>query len=145
MPFTSEWVPPEIFLTHKGVIVYHAYKDNDLSNGKATYWYTMSEREEQEHEFDVRELPTWRPLLEKIRKKVNRPKIMTEENFPILGTVAANYGGNIMNTKSDPKFKKFWAEHAKWQKYQKVMNKTEAIVIEKAIIQAIGRKILKQA
>jgi hypothetical protein len=143
MPYTSEWVPPEIFLTHKDVTVYHSYKDNDLSNGRARYWYTMSQQEEQDHEFDVRELATWNPLLKKLLKKIKRPKLLTVEEFPVLGTLRD--GDNIMDTKDNPKFKAYWKEHEKWQKYQEIMASAELVIIKKAIRQAIDQKILKQA
>lgn len=58
MPYNHEWVPPEIFLSRKGVDVYHAYKDDDVSNGALTYWYTLYPDEDGK-DFDVRELPTW--------------------------------------------------------------------------------------
>jgi len=30
MPTKSKWVPPELFLEHKGIEIFHAYKDNDV-------------------------------------------------------------------------------------------------------------------
>jgi hypothetical protein len=143
MPFTSEWVPPEIFLTHKGVTVYHAYKDNDLCNGRSNYWFTMSEKDEVDHQFDVRELPTWKPLLKKVEETVKRPKLMSAENFPVLSTLSI--GANITNTKSDPRFKEYWKEDARWQKYREIMACAELANTKKAIRQAIEQKILKQA
>lgn len=82
MPFTSEWIPPEIFLTHKDVIVYHAYKDNEFSNGRSNYWFTMSQKDEVDNEFDVRELPTWKPLLKKVEEKIKRPKFLSGKTSP---------------------------------------------------------------
>ena len=38
--------------------VYHVYKNGNISN-RLTYWYTFDEAEDEDNEFDIRELPTW--------------------------------------------------------------------------------------
>jgi len=55
------WEPPEIFVEHKGVIIFHVYKDDEMQNGQREYWYTTSESggEGSGFEFDVRELPEY--------------------------------------------------------------------------------------
>jgi hypothetical protein len=55
MPYTTEWTPPELFMTHNGVNVFHAYKDDDMDAGRLTYWYTLDASEDG-HAFDVRDL-----------------------------------------------------------------------------------------
>jgi hypothetical protein len=62
MPWRTEWVAPEVFLEHEGVVVYHSYKDNDMGS-RMTYWYTTNPEHCEEiggevdpYEFDVRDL-----------------------------------------------------------------------------------------
>ncbi len=52
------WQDPEVALIHRGVPIYHTYKDNNIF-GKAVYWYSFSTRPGQ-GEFDVRTLPPGR-------------------------------------------------------------------------------------
>jgi hypothetical protein len=69
MPYSSEWVDPEVFLEHKGVRVYCTYKDNDLMQGPFSYLFSLNnlcDRESCNCEggactstFDVRNLSTW--------------------------------------------------------------------------------------
>ena len=71
MPWTTEWVDPETFLTHKGVTVYHTYDGDDFAQGRRTFWFTLhpncGEEEcncagatsECRNVFDVRELLAW--------------------------------------------------------------------------------------
>ena len=67
MPYTHEWVEPELFLDHKGVKVYHSYRDDDYGNGRWEYWFqvqltddTEGTTEDDVHEFDVRDLATFK-------------------------------------------------------------------------------------
>lgn len=61
-PYESVWRAPGVAARWKGVVVYHTYKDDDMSaNPPEWFWFT-TDREgdsEDEHTFDVRELPTW--------------------------------------------------------------------------------------
>jgi hypothetical protein len=62
MPYNSEWVAPDRFLTHKGVKIYHIYKDDDVNNGTRSEWYTWDPAEGSDdgtYSFDVRDLPTY--------------------------------------------------------------------------------------
>ena len=34
------WLDPEVFMEHKGVTVYHVYKDDEISQGRRECWYT---------------------------------------------------------------------------------------------------------
>jgi hypothetical protein len=77
MPYEIKWVPPEVFIEHAGVTVYHTYKDQQLESGPRSYYFTLSKQcGEEECEcpeeanrlihrcknvFDVRDLPTWEP------------------------------------------------------------------------------------
>ena len=62
MPFgTVRWVKPKVFLTHKGVKVYHVYEEDEIDNGARTFSYTLDVRGgDTEGDFDVRELKTWK-------------------------------------------------------------------------------------
>lgn len=60
MPWSSRWVPPELFVEYNGVLVYHVYKDDDVEQGPRHFWYTtdLYEGGDQAHDeftFDVRE------------------------------------------------------------------------------------------
>lgn len=69
MPFSTEWVEPDVFLTHNGVTVYCTYKSDDIRNGPRTYWFSLSDLCGEEScecdsgkcscVFDVRELGNW--------------------------------------------------------------------------------------
>jgi hypothetical protein len=76
MPFKTIWEDPELFVEHKGLRVFHTYKDDDINQGQRCYWLTVSpdcgvgsslcDQQPCRHVFDVRELSTWhrpsRPL-----------------------------------------------------------------------------------
>lgn len=48
------WQDPEVALTHRGVRVYHTYKDDDIEN-RNEYWYSFYMAAD-DGEFDVRNL-----------------------------------------------------------------------------------------
>ena len=54
MPMT--WIEPEVLTTHRGVTVYHTYK-NDCIEDRMTYWYSTDPMDSEDFCFDVRELP----------------------------------------------------------------------------------------
>ena len=57
MPYKTVWVEPEIFLEHKGVTVYHTYRDDDFEQGARWYWFTQREDGgEDEGAFDIRDV-----------------------------------------------------------------------------------------
>ena len=74
MPTQTVWVDPELVLEHRGVRVFHTYKDDDVNQGQRRYWYTINPQcgvadslcEDQpcRHVFDVRALSTWHPPAE---------------------------------------------------------------------------------
>lgn len=52
------WVPPEKYLEHGTVTIYHVYKDDDFDQGPREYWYGWDEGCcEGSDDFDVRDLP----------------------------------------------------------------------------------------
>lgn len=57
-----EYVPPEVAFTvsvgGSDAPVYHVYKNGNISN-RMTYWYTLDEAEDEDNEFDIRDLPTF--------------------------------------------------------------------------------------
>jgi len=57
---TEPWTP-EVFLTHNGVTIYHAFKD-EFSDVCLDFWYSTSANAlpNSDCEFDVRELPGFR-------------------------------------------------------------------------------------
>lgn len=59
MPYESRWVKPEILLRHKGVTVYHVYKDDEIQSGVRFFHYTtnLDGSESDETTFDVRDIP----------------------------------------------------------------------------------------
>lgn len=52
------WTEPEVACEHNGVVVYHTYKDQDISQSRQ-YWYTLDQTEDEENEFDIRDLDAW--------------------------------------------------------------------------------------
>lgn len=70
MPYKSEWVPADVYLTHKNVNIYHVYRYNDIENGKREYHFSLSQDSDDNPSysndptgFDVRDLESW-PLAE---------------------------------------------------------------------------------
>jgi len=56
MPY--RWVPASVFLEHRGVTVYHVYKDDDVEQGARQYWFGVREDcSDSDDAFDVRSLP----------------------------------------------------------------------------------------
>jgi len=54
-----DWVPPEVFLEHKGVTIYRIYKRDDFNQCPREYWFGWDERcsDSGDYAFDVRDLP----------------------------------------------------------------------------------------
>lgn len=61
MPYKTEWVDPELLLTHNGVSVYRTYRDDDIEDGKSDYWFTTDklDNEGDDTRFDIRDLPNY--------------------------------------------------------------------------------------
>jgi hypothetical protein len=73
MPFSSEWVEPQLFLDWRGVRVSHCYRDNSINQGALDFCFTVCRFCEPGHccgdclavdpgrrcraVFDVRDLP----------------------------------------------------------------------------------------
>jgi hypothetical protein len=64
MPRSNEWIDNEVALEHKGVTIYHVYKNDDGDCGARTYCFGMTplatDVGEDDGEFDVRELKEWK-------------------------------------------------------------------------------------
>lgn len=74
MPDITEWAPPELFLTHSGVNVFHVYRDDDMNQGPKRFLFTLDATDDG-RSFDVRDLDVpSRPALE------NHPPFMTGEH-----------------------------------------------------------------
>jgi hypothetical protein len=76
-----EWVEPELFMEHDGKEVYHAYKDQD-SGHRLEFWFNTSLAEDDEYEFDVRNLPGYEPgcdIKQVIRDAIDKGVIKFEE------------------------------------------------------------------
>lgn len=57
MPYKEVWLPPEIFLEHRGVRIYHVYKNDDVGQGVRHFWYGLSPWCSDERDsFDVRNI-----------------------------------------------------------------------------------------
>lgn len=57
MPYQTVFVPPELFLTHNGVKVYHCYKNDDIEDYIHKHWYTLNaQQDNEEDKFDIREI-----------------------------------------------------------------------------------------
>lgn len=52
MPYREIYVPPELFLTHNGVNVFHAYGDDEY-NDKKNFWFTL-DTTDNDAQFDLR-------------------------------------------------------------------------------------------
>ena len=65
MPY--DWVEPEKFMEHRGLTVYHIYRNDSYADGTSDYWYTFSiqgcetDSHGEEGTFDVRDLPKYIP------------------------------------------------------------------------------------
>lgn len=60
MPY--DWVNPDKFLKHRGISVYHTYKEDDYCK-RCEYWYTTDINTTESNDdcvFDVRDLPKTR-------------------------------------------------------------------------------------
>jgi len=73
MPWTETWEPPQAYMRHRGVTVYHSYKD-DRADHMLEFWYQVLVDgqddgadlydEEALREFDVRALPEYKTMPE---------------------------------------------------------------------------------
>ena len=55
MPTTTNWVAPEVFLTYRGVTVFHTYRDNDFNQGRCPNQFTL-DNQSDEHPFLISNL-----------------------------------------------------------------------------------------
>ena len=57
MPYSYQQVPPEVFLIRDKTTIYHCYKDGDRKQ-RLFYWFTTDENEDDQREFDIRDIVT---------------------------------------------------------------------------------------
>ncbi len=50
-----KWVEPDVYVLHKEIEVYYTYRGNDYNDPRA-YWYSTSVIEDDDFDFDVREI-----------------------------------------------------------------------------------------
>lgn len=72
MPTQTVWAEPELLVEHRGVRVFHVYKEDDYDQGTRGYWFTVNslcgeldrlcDDQPCRHVFDVRELSTWKAI-----------------------------------------------------------------------------------
>jgi hypothetical protein len=90
MPYSTQWVEPELLLDHQGVKVYRVYKNDELEQGAQEYHFTLDPEDEDAYEstetFDVRDLSTWKAAstwtkgdLARSREMAIKQAIETEE------------------------------------------------------------------
>lgn len=89
MPYKKKAVKAELALTHKGVDIYHIYKDDDVSLWKKIYHFGYDKASTERYSFDVRDLSVWtEPAEEAVEdvhiKNVLKAAIETGELQPYL-------------------------------------------------------------
>ena len=65
MPYRTIPVKAPLFLQHKGIKIYHTFKDDDADSNRLEYWYTLDPCAGDMHSgdgvsFDVRGLSTFK-------------------------------------------------------------------------------------
>src|ERR1700682_646992 len=67
-PFDSDWAGPDVFVEHKGVIVYHCYNGDEMGPAHETHEFSLNTTcgnrrctcgARCRFQFDVRTLPTY--------------------------------------------------------------------------------------
>jgi len=56
MPYRTEWVEPEVFLEHQGIVIYYAYKDEEADQ---VFWFHYAVPDDSNpngKQFDIRDL-----------------------------------------------------------------------------------------
>ena len=91
----SKWVPPEKFLEHGGVTIYHIYRHDDLDQGPREYWYGWHEAcRDDGDSFDVRDLPN--PSGDDVGTEEGRKAILREAiDAGILTRDGIAHGGHL--------------------------------------------------
>ena len=56
MPYRTEWIEPEVFVEHRGTVVYHAYKDQDVDEPFGFHYALSDEDAPDGCEFDIRDM-----------------------------------------------------------------------------------------
>ena len=114
MPTSSSWVDPEVFLTHNGVTVYHAYRDDDVDQGALWYHFTL-DCNSDDNSFDIRNLDV--PL---------GPRV--EPDIPYLTNTDPRYAA-VSEAERDA-MRKAWDD---WLKPGGGFDQTRKAILEQAI------------
>ncbi len=56
MPYILDYRPAEVFMTHKNIVNYHVYKDDDIDQGCRELWFDTKEDSRDEDGFNVSDL-----------------------------------------------------------------------------------------
>ena len=59
MAYKTVFEPAELFLSHKGVDIYHCYKDDEIEQGQREYHFVLCDSLNEDESFDIRELNAW--------------------------------------------------------------------------------------
>jgi hypothetical protein len=62
MPYSSQSVPAEKFMSYKGIDIYHVYKDDDIEQGVRDFLFDTDEDSSEDNDTTiyVPELSTWK-------------------------------------------------------------------------------------
>jgi len=63
MPYKTIVTPAHVFLTHKGVSIFHTYKHDEVESGVNMYNFVLNKFHNNKDSFDVRTLPGWDELV----------------------------------------------------------------------------------
>ena len=118
MPYVNKWVNNSRLCSHKGVAVYHTYKDDELEQGETTNYFTTEKDGCFDMAFDVRDLPTW--------KEPPHPPYHTGEN-------------------ATPEIRKAWDKYFKDKVYDKAVIAAIKKAIDKGIITEEGVQYVEPA
>lgn len=89
MPYT--WVKPKVALAHRGVKIYHVYKNDNADEGVREYWYGWSPccTDSGDDSFDVRDLAdmlnlampiSWKEIVLVLKEAIDRG-VLTKEGI----------------------------------------------------------------
>ena len=56
MPYRTEWVEPEVFVEHQGIVIYHAYNDDQADQVLWFHYAVPGDSNPNGRQFDIRDL-----------------------------------------------------------------------------------------
>lgn len=86
MPYSTVYIEAELFLSHKGINIYHTYKDDDIDGVVSSFHFDTKEASSRDNfsSFDVRNLSTWKEdrnifsekaIKQAIKKAINKGEL----------------------------------------------------------------------